>query len=275
VALSPIVSRYDQLILDLDGCVWVGDEPVPGAVEAVSALREAGKRVAFATNDPRHAGEEFVTKLWGMGIRASLRDVVTVGGAMQHLLAETRRGRTAFVIGTDPMCRHVMDAGLRLLNGTDLASRAEVVVVAGTEDLVYDDLKHAVLAVRRGADFLATGRDPTYPQPDGLWPGTGAIVVAVEYAAGRSAQIVGKPEPQLFLTALDRLGEGRTLVVGDRLDADVAAAARAHLDAALLSSAGSSPSALGSDPDGSVASGDSGEPRPVAVAPTLAALVSG
>jgi HAD superfamily hydrolase (TIGR01450 family) len=264
VALSSTVSRYDQLILDLDGCVWVGDRPVPGAVEAVAALREAGKRLAFATNDPRHAGEEYVAKLWGMGIQASLADVVTVGGAMQHLLAETRRGRTAYVIGADPMRRHVADAGLKVLNDTDLASRAELVVVGGTDDLTYADLRDATLAIRRGADFLATGRDPTYPQPDGLWPGTGAIVAALEYATGATATIVGKPEPQLFMTALDRLGDGRTLVVGDRLDSDVAAAGRAGLDAALVLSGGTSAEEV-----------DGAEPKPVAVAETLAALVAG
>jgi HAD superfamily hydrolase (TIGR01450 family) len=264
LALSPLVSRYDQLILDLDGCIWVGDAAVPGSVDAVSALREAGKRVAFATNNPRHAGEEYVTKLWGIGIRASLGDVVTVGGAVQHLLAESHAGRTAFVIGTDSLFRHVADAGLKLLNGTDLASRAEVVVVGGTEELVYDDLRYATLALRRGAEFLATGRDPTYPQPDGLWPGTGAIVAALEYATGRTATVVGKPEPQLFLTALDRLGEGRTLVVGDRLDSDVAAAEKADLDAALV---------LSGDIDADEL--DGAEPKPIAVAENLSALVSG
>jgi HAD superfamily hydrolase (TIGR01450 family) len=265
VGLSLLAKRYDQFILDLDGCVWVGEEPTTGAVEAISALREGGKRVAFATNDPRRAGEEYVAKLWGLGVKASLADVVTVGGAVQHLLAETRRGRTAFAIGTEALRRHVSDAGLKVMNGTDLASRAEVVIVAGTDQLDYDDLRNAVLALRRGADFLATSRDPTYPMEDGLWPGTGAILAAVEYASGKTASIVGKPEPQLFLTALDRLGEGRTLVVGDRLDADVAAAARAKLDAALVLTGGAS----AEDADGAA------EPRPVAIAETLADLVSG
>jgi HAD superfamily hydrolase (TIGR01450 family) len=264
VTLSPLVRGYDQLILDLDGCIWIGDEAVDGSVDAVKALREAGKRVAFATNNSHHAGEELVAKLWGFGIKAALSDVVTVGGAVQHLLAETRSRRTAFVIGTEAMHQHVADAGLRVLNGTDLASRAEVVVVAATTDVVYDDLKKAALAVRRGADFLATARDPTFPQPDGLWPGTGAILAAVETASGRSAQIVGKPEPQLFITALDRLGEGRTLVVGDRLDSDVAAAGRAHLDAALVLSGGASPDEV-----------NEADSKPVAVAQDLAALVNG
>jgi glycerol-1-phosphatase len=264
VALSELVAGYDQLILDLDGCVYVGDDPTPGAVEAVEALRELGKPVAFVTNDPRHAGEDYVRRLWRMGIRASLADVVTVGAATQHLLAETRAGRTAFVIGTEAMHRHVRDAGLRILNDTDLATRAEVVVVAGTEDLDYWDLRDASLAVRNGADFLAAGRDPTYPTTGGLWPGTGAILAAVERASGREANIVGKPEPQLFLTALERLGPGRTLVVGDRLDADVAAAARVGLDAALVLTGGTTAEEAEA----------AEEPRPTVVAASLAALVN-
>jgi HAD superfamily hydrolase (TIGR01450 family) len=265
VLLSPLLQSYEQVILDLDGCVWLGPDPIPGAAEAIVALREAGKRVAFVTNDPRHAGEEFVRKLWGMGVQASLADVVTVGAAVQHLLAETRRGGAAFVIGTDAFRRHVADAGVRIVNHTDLASRAELVIVAGTDEVVYDDLKNAVLALRRGADFLATGRDPTYPMPDGLWPGTGAILAAVEVGSGREASIVGKPEPQLFFTALDRLGDGRTLVIGDRLDADIAAADKAHLDAALVLTGGTSREEAAA----------AKKPKPVAVADDLAALVSG
>jgi len=265
MSLTPLVAGYDQLILDLDGCVWVGPDPIPGAVEAIAALREAGKRVAFATNDPRHATEDHVRKLWKIGVQASLADVVSSAAAMQHLLAETRRGRTAFVIGTEALRRHVADAGCRVLNGTDLASRAEVVVVGGTESLVYDDLRHAVLALRRGADFLATSRDPTYPMPDGLWPGTGAIVAAVEVGSEREATIVGKPEPQLFITALDRLGDGRTLVVGDRLDSDVAAAAKARLDAALVLTGGTSREQAEA----------AKEPKPKAIRASLCELVLG
>jgi glycerol-1-phosphatase len=265
VSLSPLLSRYEQVIVDLDGCVWIGPDALPGAAEAIVALREAGKRVVFVTNDPRHAGEEFVRKLWGIGVQASLADVVTVGAAVQHLLAETRRGGTAFVIGTDPLRRHVADAGVRIVNHTDLASRAELVIVGGTDELDYDDLRSAVLALRRGADFLATGRDPTYPMPDGLWPGTGAILAAVEVGSGREAAIVGKPEPQLFFTALDRLGDGRTLVIGDRLDADIAAAEKARLDSALVLTGGTSREEASA----------TGGPKPIAVADSLAALVSG
>jgi HAD superfamily hydrolase (TIGR01450 family) len=263
VAISSFVKGYDQLILDLDGCVWVGEEPVPGSVEAITALREAGKRVAFVTNNARLPAEEIVQHLWSIGVQASVDDVVTVGGAMQHLLAETRQGMTVFVIGTQTMLQHVADAGLRVLNGTDLASRAELVVVSATSEVDYDDLRNATLALHRGADFLATSRDPTYPMPEGPWPGAGAILAAVETATGRTAPIVGKPEPQLLFTAIDRLGEGRTLVVGDRLDADITAAAAARLDSVLVLSGGTS----------AEQAAEWKEPRPKRVVENLAALV--
>lgn len=261
--LTPLLADYENVILDLDGCVWVGDEPTPRAPEAIAALREGGKRVAFVTNNPRHSAEDYVTKLWGLGVKASPGDVVTVGGAMQHLLAETRTGRTAFVIGSPALCKHVTAAGLRILNGTDLASRAEVVIVGGTDEISYDELRSAALAARRNGDLLATSCDPTYPMPDGLWPGTGAILAAVEVASGRTAQSVGKPEPQLLLTAIDRLGEGPTLMIGDRIDTDLAAAAKAHVDGALVLTGGATREEAAAAPD----------PKPVAVADDLASLV--
>jgi glycerol-1-phosphatase len=263
VTLSERIAPYEQLILDLDGCVWVGPDGTPGAAEAIDALRGGGKRVAFATNDPRRADEDYVAKLWSIGVRASLDDVVTVGGATQHLLYDRHAGRTAYVIGTDSMRRHVAEAGLHVLNGTDLAERADVVVVAGTNRLDHDDLRLATLALRRGAELVATSRDPVYPSADGLVPGTGAILAAVEYASGVTATIVGKPEVGLFETALDRLGEGRTLVVGDRLDSDVAAAAAAGLDSALVLTGGTSAEEAAAAAD----------PRPDHVADSLAALV--
>jgi HAD superfamily hydrolase (TIGR01450 family) len=231
--LAPLVAPYDHVLLDLDGCVWVGDEPTPRAAEAVEALRGAGKGVAFITNDPRHGGEEFVRKLWRLGFRASAEEVVTVGGALQHVLAVTERWRAAFVIGAPVIHRHVADAGVRIVNRRDVPA-ADVVVVAGHDAFDYGELRGAVRAVLAGADLLAAGRDATFPMPDGPWPGTGSVVAAVEAATGATAANVGKPAAQIFATALDRLGPGRALVVGDRLDSDVAGARAAGLDAALV-----------------------------------------
>jgi HAD superfamily hydrolase (TIGR01450 family) len=245
--------------------MWVGEQPTRGAAEAIAALRGAGKSLAFVTNDSRRSPEEYVRKLWGHGIRASLAEVVTVGGALQHVLAERPTPAVVFVIGSPAIFRHVGDAGQRIANGTLRARNAELVVVAGHDELRFSELRAATQAVLGGAEMLATDRDPSYPSDDGLAPGTGAVLAALEYATGGRARIVGKPEPQLFHTALDRIGAGRTLVVGDRLDSDLAGAAAAGLDAAIVLSG-----VTGRD-DAMLAA----DPTPVAVAEDLQALVLG
>ena len=266
--LHPLIARYDDVLLDLDGCVWVGDQATPGAVEAIDALRGAGKGVMFVTNDARQSGEELVRKLWGLGCRAALEEVVTVGGALQHVLHEEHNGRSAFVIGSPAVHKHVADAGLRVLNGTAFASRADVVVVAGHDRFDYEELRVATQAVLRGAALWCTGRDPTFPESDGPWPGTGAVVAAVEYATGATAVSVGKPEAQLHLTALDRLGGGRALAVGDRLDADLGGAHAAGLDCAIVLTGATDAIAAGRAMERPPE-----EPRPIKVADNLAALV--
>lgn len=262
--LSPLLSGYDQVLLDLDGCIWIGDEITRDAPAAVAELRSAHKQIAFVTNDAQRSGEDYVRKLWSLGIRASLAEVVTVGGAIQHVLAERRpHGGMAYVIGSEAVFRHVVDAGMRIVNGTDLACRADVVVVAGHYDLHFRDFRDAVQAVLAGAPIIGAGRDRTFPMPDGPWPGTGAVLAALEYATARTADIVGKPDPQIYLTALDRLGPGRALAVGDRLDADLAGAAAAGLDAAIVLTGVTSR-----------AEAEAAEkPSPVAIAEDLAALV--
>jgi HAD superfamily hydrolase (TIGR01450 family) len=259
--VAPGLEPYDTFLLDLDGCVWIGDEPTPGAVEAVGALRAAGRRLAFVTNDARHGEEDFVRKLWRLGFQAAREEIVTVGGALQHVLADSEHA-TAFVIGSAAVHRHVTDAGLRILNGSDLADRADVVVLSGHEAFDYAELRDAVQAALRGAEVLCTSRDATFPMPDGPWPGTGSVVAAVEAAVGFSARSLGKPEPQLFLTALDRLGGERALVIGDRLDTDVAGARAAGIDGAIVLT-GATTAAMAREAD----------PAPVFIAPTLADLL--
>ncbi|HVE68525.1 MAG TPA: HAD-IIA family hydrolase [Solirubrobacteraceae bacterium] len=266
--LSPFLRDYDHVLLDLDGCVWVGDEPTERAVEAVAALREAGRGPAFVTNDARHAGEEFVRKLWRLGFQASLEEVVTVGGALQHWLAGRRdRAATAYVIGSAAIWRHVEDAGLRIVNDTDLATRADLVIVAGHDDFDYAELRGAVQALARGAGLVTAGRDPTFPMPEGPWPGTGALIAAVETASGAQAVNLGKPAPALCAAALDRRGASadRTLVVGDRLDADLAGAAAASLDAAIVLTGATDRARAEAAKD----------PKPVAIAESLGDLLLG
>ena len=174
-------------------------------------------------------------KLWRLGFQASLAEVVTAGAALQFALAGREQGGAAFVIGSRALIDHVAGPGLRIVNNTEFATRADVVVVAD----------HRALQLRRAA-----GRDPgraarreadrphARPHlPDARRPvaGRGAVLAAIETACARTAdEVVGKPEPGMYETARDRLGEGRVLAIGDRLDVDVAGARRAGLDSALV-----------------------------------------
>jgi ribonucleotide monophosphatase NagD (HAD superfamily) len=160
---------------------------------------------------------------------------------------------------------HVATAGLRIVNNTGFATRADVVVVGGHDEFHFRELRVATQAVLRGAELIGLSRDRTFPAPDGPWPGTGAVLAAVEEATGRRADhIIGKPEPVMYAAALDRLGPGRALAVGDRLDTDVAGARRAGLDQALVLTGATTREQA-----------DAADPRPTLVADSLAALVLG
>lgn len=265
MALSPLLASYDHVLLDLDGCVWVGEQVTRGAPEAIAELRDAGKSLAFLTNDSRRSPEEYVRKLWSLGLRASLEEIVTVGAAIQHLLASHTPPVDAYVIGAPAIFRHVAEAGMRIVNGTDRAAQAQLVVIAGYDDFHFSELRAATQAVLAGAEMIAAGRDRTFPAEDGLWPGTGAIVAALEYATDRIAQLAGKPDPQMFFTALDRLGPGDALVVGDRLDSDLAGAAAAGLDAAIVLTGVTTREAAE----------EADKPAPVAIADDLSSLLVG
>ncbi len=232
--LSPLLQGYDHVLLDLDGCIWIEDDCIRGAPEALAELRAAGKRVAFLTNDARRSPEEYVRKLWSLGLRASLEEIVTVGAAIQYSLAGRLPGATAYVIGSPAIFRHVAESGHRIVNGTELATSADVVVVAGHDEFAFDELRDATQAVLAGAEIVAAGRDRTFPAAEGMWPGTGAIVAALEYATQRTARIAGKPDTLMFTVALDRLGDGPALMVGDRLDSDLLGAAAVGIDCAIV-----------------------------------------
>jgi glycerol 3-phosphatase-2 len=238
MALSPFIRSYEHVLLDLDGCVWVSDELTPGAREALAELRAGGLTVSFVTNDAARAPEDYVRKLWSLGMQASLEEVVTVGAAIQFLLAsENAAGDahpSAFVIGSPAIHRHVAEGGARILNGTEYASAADTVVVAAHEHLTFAELRLATQALLTGAELIAAGCDATYPTAEGISPGTGMLVAGLQYATGCGVRNAGKPDPHIFRAALDRLGPGRTLMIGDRLDADVGGAAGAGLDGALV-----------------------------------------
>jgi 4-nitrophenyl phosphatase len=157
-------------------------------------------------------------------------------GSLEGLLS-----RRALVVGPPALHDEIEEAGFVLMS-TEEAEQAEVVVVGGHEGFDYGELRAAALAIRNGAGLFATGRDPVFPTPSGLWPGTEALLAAVETAAGVSAVVIGKPEPIVFDMAREALAGCRQVAaVGDHLIADVAGAKRAGLGAILVLSGATRP----------------------------------
>lgn len=230
----PLADRFDGLLIDLDGVVWVGREPVPGSVEALRALLEAGKRIVFVTNNPGRLPEAYAERLQGLGVAVGPEQIVTAGVVAARLAGEAAGpGGSAFVLGDTPLREMVAATGTRLLDGED-AEEADVVVVSGHRGFDYDEMRTAKFALDRGARLFATSHDPTMPFPGGELPGTGAVLAAVEVASGKQATIAGKPERHLFEIAKEAIGEGRLAMVGDRISSDIDGGRAAGLETVLV-----------------------------------------
>jgi HAD superfamily hydrolase (TIGR01450 family) len=242
-----LADRFDGFLIDLDGVVWIGREPVPGSVEALRALLEAGKRLVFVTNNPGQLPSAYAERLRELGIEVGEEQIVTAGMVVARLAGEAGGpGGTAFVIGRAALKEMVAATGARLLEG-EKAQEADVVVVSGHRGFDYEELLTAKFALDRGAKLFATSHDPTMPFPGGELPGTGAVLAAVEVASGRQAEIAGKPERHLFEMALEAIrGSFRTdsgrkeprnervAMVGDRIASDIEGGRRAGLETVLV-----------------------------------------
>jgi 4-nitrophenyl phosphatase len=242
-----LADRFDGFLVDLDGVMWRGDVPVAGATETIDALRTAGKRVAFVTNNASRSARDYAAKLMRMHVPTAPNDVVTSAHAVVAHLREIglERGARVHVFGTASLAQILRGAGFTTTKETE---RVEACVVAWNPRLSFEDVRQAADAARSGVPLIGANRDATYPAEDGLLPGTGAILAAVEVASGRRATVVGKPSPYLFTLALERCGTApqRTLVIGDRADSDVAGAHAAGLRAALVLTGVTRPAAIGS-----------------------------
>jgi HAD superfamily hydrolase (TIGR01450 family) len=236
-----LADEFDGLLVDLDGVVWVGREMVPGSVEALQGLLAEGVEIVFVTNNPGKPASEYASRLSEAGVDTSAKRVVTAGEATAALAAERAgQGGTAFVIGAPAFHETVAAAGLELLAG-EAGREADLVLVSGHRGFDYGELLTATRALQRGAGLLATSRDPTMPMPGGAWPGTGAVLAAVETASGLSAEIGGKPEPHLFGLARERIAVAeRVAMVGDRVSSDVEGGRRAGLETILVLSGATS-----------------------------------
>jgi HAD superfamily hydrolase (TIGR01457 family) len=226
-----LADRYDAYLFDLDGVLYRADDPVEHAAETIERLRALGRHLVFMTNNSARTPEQVAAKLGRIGIAASPGEIVSSAIVSATLLAE-RGARTAFVIGEDGVLTALADASVEVVPVG--ASTADAVVVGWDRGITYDKLRTAALLVERGAVLVATNADPSYPAPDGRWPGAGALLAAVVATTGVEPLVVGKPHPPLFEAARERAGGRRTLVVGDRLDTDIDGAAAVGLDSLLV-----------------------------------------
>jgi glycerol 3-phosphatase-2 len=230
-----IVDRFDAFLFDLDGVLYRGSEPIPEAAEAVDGVRRRGKRVAFMTNNSARTPEEVAAHLASVGIAASVEEIETSGLATARLLAE-RGVRSAFVIGETGLMTALRDAGIAIAErATAKPAAAEAVVVGLDRSLTYARLRDAAILVAAGSAFVASNDDASFPAEAGVaWPGAGAIVAAIETTTGIRPDVVGKPHAPLLRAALARSGGTQPLVIGDRLDTDIAGAAGLGWDSLLV-----------------------------------------
>jgi glycerol-1-phosphatase len=236
----PPADEFDGLLIDLDGVVWIGREPVPGSAETLAALIESGKELAFVTNNPSRPPARYAERLKEMGVEVAENRIVTAGMVAARLAGEAAgAGGGAFVIGAAALKEMVAATGAAVVEGEEGRS-ADVVVVSGHRGFDYEQLLTAKLALDAGAALVATSHDPTMPMPGGAWPGTGAVLAAVETASGRRAEIGGKPERHLFEMALEAIGRpARAAMVGDRIASDIDGGRAAGLATVLVLSGSS------------------------------------
>ena len=231
---GPLHASFDLALLDLDGVVYVGPNAVPGAAEALDAVRGVGLAVRFVTNNASRTAEMVADHLTRLGVPATPAEVVTSSQVAAAMLAHRfPAGSPILIVGGAGLWQAVEAQGLVPVDSGDAGP---VAVVQGfSPDLAWRNLAEASRAVRSGVFWLATNLDLTFPTPHGPAPGNGSLVRAVQTAAGRGPDdVAGKPRPGAFVEAARTADASRPLVVGDRLDTDLEGARAAQMPGLLV-----------------------------------------
>jgi len=214
-------KEIDGVLVDMDGTLYRGTDPIPGAGVAIEALRDSGVRVLFLTNSATSSIDRYVARLADCGVDARRDDVLTSAESTAVYLAERHSDASTFVVGEGPLVDALDRQNVPIV--TDPAG-AEVLVVGLDRELTYETLTDALRAVEVADLYVATNPDGTRPGDGGLVPSTGALLGTIEGMSGRQPDtVVGKPSRHTAAVATERLGvePSRCLVVGDRLDTDV------------------------------------------------------
>jgi HAD superfamily hydrolase (TIGR01450 family) len=238
-----LIDLYDAVLLDLDGTVYRGAEVVPGAPATVTEIRAGGVPVRFVTNNASRSPAQVAGHLTELGIVTEPAEICTSAQAAATMLAlRLAPGAAVLVVGAEALADEVSARGLRVVT---TASEEVVAVVQGlSRTLGWSELSEACVAVRAGALWVACNVDPTLPTERGQLIGNGALVAAVSTVTGRRPLVAGKPDRTVMDQAVRSAGAHHPLVVGDRLDTDMAAASAAEMDALLVLSGVTTPGEL-------------------------------
>ncbi len=223
----PSLADIKHLIIDMDGVLYHGDRAMPMLCEFFAFLRERPIPFILATNNSTRTPQEYADKLARMGVQVSPAEVLHSGQAAARFLARAYpRGTRVHVFGMPSLKQALTDEGFVLAD-----QDVQLVVASMDRDITYEKLKRATLLIRGGARFIATNLDPTNPSEEGLIPGTGSMIVALQAASGVKPIIIGKPEPIMYQLAMDQMGAGpeTTAAIGDRCDTDILGGKRAGL----------------------------------------------
>ncbi|MHB0989422.1 MAG: HAD-IIA family hydrolase [Bellilinea sp.] len=236
--LSSLQPKIKALVLDMDGVLWRANKPVGRLAAVFARIDELKLKVICATNNATSTPEQFAEKLAGMGVQLAPKFILNSALAAAHYLKKQHpAGGPVYLVGEIGLQQAMQELGFWQ------AEKDVLAIVAGMDrQFSYAKLTAATRLIRNGAPFIGTNPDKTFPTPDGLVPGAGSILAAIEAASGVTPTIIGKPSPFLYQVALDRLGASplETLAVGDRLETDVLGGQRAGMRTALVLSGVSS-----------------------------------
>ena len=227
-------TTYDLAMLDLDGVVYRGSDPIAGVADALATASKKGLRLAYITNNASRTASAVADKLQKMGMPdVTDEDVVTSAQAVAHLMADALpAGATVLLIGGEGLRVPLEERGLRCV--TTLDDSAVAVVQGFHADIGWNDLAEASYAIQSGLPWYASNTDMTVPTARGIAPGNGSLVQAVRNATGAEPIVAGKPERALFDETIARVGGTRPLMVGDRLDTDIDGAINAGIDSLVV-----------------------------------------
>ncbi len=224
------------LILDMDGVLWKADAPIGDLPKTFDRMHARGLKLAFATNNGTQTPEQYVERLARLGVHIEPWQVVTSAlGIANLLIQKIPSGSPIFVIGGVGVKTALRECGFKLLS-TKTAESAKAVVMGIDPEIDFEKMGEAALLVRSGIPFYATNPDKTFPTPRGQIPGAGAWISVIVTATGVEPVYAGKPAPYLLELARTRLDTSKelTLVVGDRLETDIAGGQAAGMRTALV-----------------------------------------